>query len=158
MAETITVACKHPHGLVLRLFEMVEAHDPLPGGGTKTVKRASPLPQQQVTIRGYLNKYDPALPPAARDSKFGLTHGVDKEFFDKWMAANKDHSMVQNNLIWAYTNAKGEGANDPRNIKAKAKEFEGVKCGLEPIDPHKLKGRLTTADEQKFPLMQEEDA
>lgn len=150
MAETITVACKHPHGLILRLFQMVERADPLPGGGTKTVKRAEPLPEV-VVIKGYAKKYDPALPPAATDSRFALTEGVDKEFFETWLSQNKDHHMVVNKLIWSYANAKGEGANDARSLKAKARELADVKCGLEPIDPKSLKGRVQTADEMKLP-------
>jgi hypothetical protein len=157
MPETVTVACKHPHGLILRLFKMADVQEPLPGGGTKTVQRAQPLPQQ-ITIRGYAQKYDPALPPAAKGSKFALTEGVDKEFFEEWLRQNHDHHMVVNKLIWSYANAKGEGANDRRNLKAKAGELRDVKCGLEPIDPKSLKGRLTTADEQQFPALQDEDA
>lgn len=137
MSAKVTVACKHPHGLVLRLFAMHEVDEPQPGGGTRTVKRASLRHDiAPVQIRGYLEKYPLSLPPAAKHSEYALTHGVDKEFFDAWMAQNADHPMVVNNLIFAHESAE--------TVSAVARELSGTICGLEPIDPAKLKGKVTS--------------
>lgn len=127
MTETVTVACKMPHGLILRVFDWQEVQDPLPGGGTKAVKQAIPR-THTVMINGYLDKYDPELPPAARSSAFRLTPGVDKEFFEKWLEQNKDHDAVKNSLIFT---TKGKDRGKPR-------EHEKQRCGLEPINRDRL--------------------
>lgn len=137
-ATTVTVACKLPHGLVLRLFDMVDGYDPQRDGTNHRVKRAETRPGT-VVIRGYLPKYDVALPPAAQGSNFALTYGVDKEFFDEWMRQNKEHDAVINNLIFAHVTVDG--------ATKQAKEMEGdTRSGLEPIDTSKLKGRIQTFD------------
>lgn len=132
MPSTVTVACKMPHGLVLRVFDMVEVQEPLPGGGTKPVPKAQPRPQT-VTLKGYLEKYNPELPPAARGSSFALTHGVDKEFFETWLKQNQDLDLVRNNLVFAMK----------RVDKAKLREFEKQRSGLEPVDRARLPKGIT---------------
>lgn len=129
MAGTVTVALKYPHGIIMRVFDMKDVEEPLPGGGTKTVQRGTPR-NKTIKINGYLEKYDPSLPPAARGSSYALTHGVDKDFFDQWMKQNHDNYLVENDLIFA-----GENENA---VKGKIKENEKRKCGLEPIDRDKL--------------------
>ena len=127
--ETVTVACKMPHGLILRLFNFQEVQEPLPGGGTKSVERAQPE-TGTVRIRGYLDKYDPSLPPVSKVSSYALTPGVNKEWFEEWLDQNEDLDLVKNHLIFVHD----EGM---------VREFEGTKNGLEPVDPTKLKGRVT---------------
>lgn len=127
MPETVTVACKLPHGLILRVFDWDDVQEPLPGGGTKAVKQAKPR-TNTITIAGYLEKYDPELPPAARTSAFKLTPGVDKEFFETWLRQNADHDAVKNKLIFA----------TKRGDKGQIREREKQLCGLEPIIRHNL--------------------
>ncbi|MBB3743903.1 hypothetical protein FHX10_003402 [Rhizobium sp. BK591] len=138
MAETVTVACKMPHGLILRVFDKVKVQEPMPGGGTKGVDRAMPRPET-VTLKGYLEKYDPSLPPAARGSSYALTYGVDKDFFELWLKQNHDLDAVVNHLVFAHD----------QDTAGMAEEYRNTRSGLEPVDPTKLKGRVTTADEQK---------
>lgn len=134
-AATVTVACKMPHGLVLRLFDMVDTPDPQRDGTTKLVKQAKPR-LDRVVIKGYAEKYDPSIPPAARGSAFALTHGVDKEFFDEWLRQNKDLDAVKNGLIFA-----SEKRDD---AAAKAKEMGKQLCGLEPISRDRLPRNIQT--------------
>ena len=59
---------------------------------------------------------------------FGITD-VDKEFFDKWLEANKAQKIVQNGIVFAVDHAsKVEGAT---------KERKGQKSGLEGLDHDK---------------------
>lgn len=127
MPETVTVACRLPHGLILRVFDKREVQEPLPGGGTKGVEQYQPR-LNTITIAGYLEKYDPELPPAARTSAFKLTSGVDKEFFERWLEQNHDLDAVKNNLIFT---VKGKDRGKP-------KEFAKQLCGLEPINRDRL--------------------
>lgn len=133
MSATVTVACKLPHGLVLRVFDKASVHEPMPGGGTKPVARFQPRPQT-VAIKGYLNKYKPGLPPAAVGSSYALTHGVDKEFFDEWMKQNAEHDAVLNGLIFA------DEKND--TVNGLVKDNADTRSGFEPVDPTKLPRRI----------------
>ena len=131
MSDTVTVACKLPHGLVLRLHEMVEMNEPTAGGGFRKVKRAQAI-GEPVVLKGYVRRFDRRLEPApvAQTSSFALTHGVDADFFKKWLAQNHDLDAVKNNLIWAHSAAD--------MIEGFIIEYEAQKSGIEPIDPQNL--------------------
>lgn len=131
-SDTVTVALKYPHGLQLRLFNMVEVQEAQQGGGTRTVMRAQPRGDARVQLKGYLEKYDVALPPAARSSSFALTHGVSRAFMEEWLKQNADHDLVKNGLLFI------QGSSE--SARAQAREHAEIKCGLEPVDPSKLTG------------------
>lgn len=97
--ETVTVGCKLPHGFKMDLLV----------NGVK----------QRVLLRGNNS--------SLVAGGFGLTEGVDKEFFDKWMAENKALDFVQRGLIWAYKNTEG--------ARKKAIEEAEKRHGLEPLNP-----------------------
>ena len=105
MAGTVTVACKLPNGL----------HLDLPG-------------RDRVTVRGFAVAWGEASPLSIVGG-FGLTPGVDADFFEEWMITNADFEPVKKGLIFA--SAKASDAT------AQAKEFAGLKSGLEPLDPDK---------------------
>jgi hypothetical protein len=99
MAETVTVGCKLPNGLVLE-------HQ-----GTT------------VTLKGFRH------PDARIIGGYGLTEGVDKDFFDAWLAAHADQPYVKKELVFAQ--GKANSAAD------KAKDQKEVKSGLEPLPQDK---------------------
>lgn len=132
---TVTVACKLPHGLILRLFQPIAAFEPLPGGGVKEITKFEPMHEKgTVLIKGYLEKHTPDQPLAAQGSKYALTHGVDKAFFDEWMKQNAQHDAVKNKLIF--------GSEKPDELKGKIAENAKQRSGLEPIDMTKLNGKI----------------
>jgi hypothetical protein len=133
--DKVTVACKLPHGLILRLFDMVPIEEQTQGG-TRSTKRAQPL-DEVVHIKGYLTdqKGKTFQHPAMRP-EFVTTPNVDKEFFDRWMRENKDSDVVKNKLIFAHaTDAAGE-----------AREHKHSKNGFEPIDTARMDPRVKQAD------------
>lgn len=138
MPGTVTVALKLPHGLICRLHTMVDVEEPLPGGGTKTVKRAQPT-GVTFKLNGYLR---PARgdepPPPAMPGAFALTHNIDKDTFEEWMRQNQDLDLVKNKLIFASEKAD--------YVRREAHEHEGLKCGLEPIDRSKLPKKIQSAN------------
>lgn len=97
MSETVTVGCKLPHGLKVKLDGV------------------------EVTFNG------------ANSSRvvggYGLTEGIDKDFFDKFMAVHADLPYVKNELIFAQ-----EKAN---SAVSAAKERADEKTGFEGLDPEK---------------------
>lgn len=124
--KTITVGCKLPNGIVLHLDEMVDDYEPVMGGGSRKIKVAKRLPMT-VTLNGAAVPVGTPLPKHQISYGAGLTHGVDAEFFDKWLEANKEAPFVKNKLVFAATGR--DSAED------QAKELEAVKTGLEPLDP-----------------------
>lgn len=134
--QTVTVACKLPHGLALRLYDMVETNQPVMGGGMKVVKQAQQLPGEFM-INGNAHAQN-AGPACQITGGYALTPGVPKDFWDRWLEANKGSDMVRNNLIFAHeqtSSADGE-----------AREKEKVRSGLERLDPNNLPRGLRTAD------------
>jgi hypothetical protein len=75
---------------------------------------------------------------------YGLTEGVDKDFFGKWMSANRDSAAVKNGLIFAQDRAD--------SARSEAKERKGVKNGTEGIDPNKPAPGVEPTEETKREL------
>ncbi len=59
----------------------------------------------------------------------GITENVDKDFFEQWLAQNKDSAAVKGGFIFA-----NEKTN---NVKAEASEKKDNKNGFEAINPKK---------------------
>lgn len=131
MSATVTVACKLPHGLILRLHEMVEMNEPTAGGSFRKVKRAQVI-GEPVVVKGYSRRFDHRTEqaPAALPSSYALTYGVDADFFKKWLDQNKDLDAVKHNLIWAHA--------ETDMVEGFIKEHAAQKSGFEPIDPNNL--------------------
>lgn len=127
MASTVTVACKLPHGLILRYFDMVENSEPVMGGGMRTYHIAKQR-GEPVVIKGYATKWG-EHPSIQISGGYALTKGVDADFFEAWLAQNQDHDAVKSGLIFA--------ADRVDYAADKAKERAGIRNGLEPIDPSK---------------------
>ena len=142
MGETVTVACKLPHGLELRLCKPEEFMVNIPGGGTRKEKRHVPY-GKSVIIGGVAAPFG-FQPNSPISGGYALTPNVDKQFFDEWLRQNADHDAVRNNLLFAHV--KTDMVSD------EAKEKKDIKSGLEPIDPSnpgaKVKG-VEKADVKK---------
>jgi hypothetical protein len=139
MPGTVTVACKLPHGLKLRLFNMVDSQEPILGGGYRTVKVAREMPKS-VTLKGWSHAQNMA-PDAQIIGGYALTPNVDKDFWDAWLAQNQELDAVRNNLIFAHDKSV--------NAEAESKEKRDVRSGLERLDPKKLPKGVTQSDLMK---------
>jgi hypothetical protein len=60
---------------------------------------------------------------------YGLTEGVDKDAFEKWLAAHKEQPYVKKELIFAQAKLN--------SAQSKASENSGVKSGLEGLPQDK---------------------
>ena len=125
MAGTVSVACKLPHGLQLRVFDMITTSEPVMGGGMRDVKTARQV-GEPVIIKGNAHPQNEA-PRAEISSGYAITHGVDKDFWDLWVAQNASHEAVRNGLIFAH--------EKPDAINRMSAEKAKIKSGLEPISP-----------------------
>lgn len=128
--DTVTVGCKLPNGLVLHLDTMVDYRIPMPGGGTVIERRSRRLPDT-YTLNG--SAIDLARIAATGSVShriiggYGITTGIPRDFWERWLAANKNAEYVQKRLVFA----------EPNEGRAEAAAIEGAKIrtGMEPIDP-----------------------
>jgi hypothetical protein len=136
MPGTVTVACKLPHGLVLRVFNMVEAQEPVMGGGFRKVKVAQERPER-AEIKGWAHPQNHA-PKAPLIGGFALTAGVDKDLWDTWKTQNAESDLVKNGLIFAHEKAD--------SVQDQAKDQRALRSGLERLDPKKLPRGIEKSD------------
>lgn len=152
-AETVTVACKLPHGLICRIFVMREKTELVLGGGTRQVKEAVDS-GRRFTINGVAHeagrmpmsrRYDGAPMDGTQapmlDTGFALTHNVPKADWDEWLEQNKDSDFIKKGLVFAHKQAA--------SVKKQGKDHERIRTGLEPIDPLRPGNGVEIADEQK---------
>lgn len=121
----VRVYCKLPGGVRMRLFKMVERSEPVLGGGYRDFKVAEPLDMEVVAYGGATRVGERASHVII--GGYGVTPGVDKEFWDAWLEANKNTPMVKNGLIFA--------AERPELGDGEARDRETIRSGLEPMDP-----------------------
>lgn len=140
MPGTVTVGCRLPHGLMLQAQVKRTRNEPVMGGGTREVEYWDKV-GRTVKINGFATPADKA-PLHQIVGGFGLTHGVDADFFSAWMAQNKDHPAVEGGFIFAA--AKPDGA------EGEARDKSRHLSGFEPTDPTNLPGEfrrsVATAD------------
>lgn len=125
MSGTVTVACKIPNGLSLRIMEPYTENELVMGGGTREVTKHREI-GEPVRIKG---NSSPEGTMIVTHGGYALTTGVSADFWEKWLEQNKDTALVKNNLIYAL----------PRedSAAAKGREYEKVTSGQERIDPDK---------------------
>lgn len=125
--ETVTVALKSPHGIVLQLHEKAMQRIPLMGGGhsEEEVFRPSPNPDNTFRINGNAVATGSA-PTCTIIGGFALTPGVPKALWDAWLEQNPNLGLVKAGLIHAYESADDAGAA--------AREKRTERSGLEPLN------------------------
>ncbi|HEY0120644.1 MAG TPA: hypothetical protein VGC14_02595 [Rhizobium sp.] len=123
-ASTVVVACKHPPGILMRVFKSEEYDVPVLGGGTRKEFRSVAI-GEPVKING------PAVPFGRAPSYpiiggYALTMNVPADVAKAWFEQNKDSALVKNDVI--HMNETMEFAEGQSN------EQEEVKSGLERLD------------------------
>lgn len=133
--DTVTIACKLPHGLVLRAFVVRETEEVTPQG-SRTIKKAEQIPGEFVVLG---NSFPEGGAPRGRmEFGFALTPGCPKQLWDKWHHDNKANPMVTNGLVFANSS--------DRSAIAEAREKENERSGFERLDPTKLPKGIKKAD------------
>lgn len=137
---SVTVACKLPHGIVIRDFVESTEHEPVLGGGTRKVKVFRPV-GRRIRIKG------PTVPgPFIRRVEvvggYAISEGIPADVFQRWIDWNKDSAMVRNQLIYGHENGD--------RVRDWAKDRDSLRSGMEPIDVRMKSdaGRMVYADER----------
>lgn len=142
MPGQVTVACKVPNGVLLRLFKMVPSSEPVLGGGRRETTIAEVI-AAPVKIHGPARPFG-ADPVALVVGGYALTPNVDADFFAEWMRQNADHDMVKNNLIFAHEKRD--------TVEKKAEDRSEVLSGLQPMDMSMVqKGTQIVAKDARIP-------
>ena len=140
-AETVTVGCKLPSGLKMRIFREVTRDIPVMGGGVKEAKEFEPIPDApSYTLNGFSHEQKTA-PEHSIIGGAALTHGIPKDFWDAWMRQNRNSDLVRNGLIFGHVREQ--------EARAEAKDKISLKSGLERLDPNNLPAQfknIKTAD------------
>jgi hypothetical protein len=135
---TVSVASKLPMDLTLKLFNFVTKNELVMGGGSREVKVAElARGAKHFVVQG--NSW--AQNKGAHQQIVGgyaITHGIPREFWERWLEQNKESDIVVNGMLFAH----GESAS----TIAEAKEKEDQKSGLERLDPNKLPKGLHKSD------------
>ena len=133
MAGKVSVATKLPHGLRLRVFNMIERDEPVMGGGMRTVRIAEQRAETAV-VHGWAHSQNAAphctIIGLPNNEGYAITDNIDKDLWDLWLRQNKDSMMVKNGLIFA--NEKSD------HTLGKAKDGINIASGLGRIDPSKM--------------------
>lgn len=130
MAETVTVLCRLPHGIELRIIPDGEIER-----RTKLSEDKRPdLRPISVLSRVVLNGANTAPNYHPKDNRMlgrvGKT-AVDKAFWLKWVEQHAKSDLVKNHVVFAeQTDARAD---------AKAREFADIKTGYEPTSMKDVK-------------------
>lgn len=122
-SDTVTVACKMPNGLKLRVHNMVDIDVQVMGGGVKIGKQAQWTGEEYV-VRGPAIEFGMQHPFPVHGG-YALTPGIPAEFWARWLEENKNAPYVKNQMIMA--------ADRSDDIVAKALENHSRRSGLEPL-------------------------
>ena len=136
MAGKVSIACKLPHGLKLRVFNIIERDVPVMGGGTR-IERMAEQRAEIAIVHGFSHAQNSA-PHCTIIGNYAITDNIDKDLWDLWLSQNKDSAMVKNGLIFA--NEKAVSVSD------QAKDGAKIKSGLERLDPVNLPNRVSTSE------------
>lgn len=123
-ASTVTVACKVPNGLILRLGKMDETSVPVLGGGMRTEK-VWRYTGQKIDIKGPKRAVENGDPESPIADGYALTFGVPADQMAKWMEDNADSDVVRNKLIVVHEKRA--------ELKAMTHESRDTRTGLEPM-------------------------
>jgi hypothetical protein len=137
--ETVTVACKLPHGLALRVFDTVDVDEPILGGGVRRSKIAQERPERFV-VNGFAHPQNRnprceifgamQMPNGSLNGGYALTPGVPKDLWEMWLAQNAKSLLVKNGLIFAVPKVE--------DARVEADKRKTIKSNLERLDPDNL--------------------
>lgn len=129
--DTVSIACKVPMGMILRVHKKVMMPQKTTDGLVRDV------PEYHQFGKEYM-VYGPSHPQNAGPhctiiGDYAITHGIPAEHWNLWFAQHRGDMMVINRMIFAYASNKIAGA---------AKEHAELKSGLERLDSSKLPKNL----------------
>ncbi len=153
--ETVTVACKVPMGLVLRVHGVIETSEQT-ANGPRPAKMYPML--KEYTVKGPGHEAGQRA-MAETAGGYALTRGIPREFWDKWMEEFADSPLVLNGQIFA--------ASRPSIAAGRAAEQKELTSGMEPLRVGKdaripkptnpASGTIQPDEERSMPVLDDEE-
>jgi hypothetical protein len=134
----VSVGCRVPMGLELRLFKGFDTQEPVMGGGTRAVTVYREVPGKSVMLKGFATAQG-VSPGHQIIGGYGLTHNVDKEFMEEWLKQNAESDLVKNQLVFI--------RETPSEARKEANNLRDNKSNMERLDPNNLPKGVKTAEE-----------
>lgn len=84
---------------------------------------------KRVAVKGFANGF-------CDENGFGLTHGVNKDHWDAWLAEHKDLAIVKNGLIFANEKESDVQAesSEKKELKSKTEKLKQNTGGVKTAD------------------------
>ena len=92
----VTVACKLPNGLILRIFEETEDSEPVLGGGSRRVKKFIPH-ETSYKVHGNAKPFGQEVDWQIV-AGYGLTPNIPRDFWETWETQNAASALVKNSF------------------------------------------------------------
>lgn len=121
--ETVTVALKHPTGLVIQAYAKEVTHEPVTSGVSREVNVFRPAGTQCV-LNGNRVPYG-ATPKFPIIGGYAMTAGVPKDVWDTWREQHADSPLVEQGLIFAHKSLD--------HAEGHAKDGTKLVHGMEPL-------------------------
>lgn len=137
--ETCVMGCKHPPGLILRIWDMGSGTVPVPGGGTREEPKAVPRDNGRAPTK----IMGPATPVGVAPrtkivNGYALNENVPRDIARQFMEQNKYSDFVTNGIVFV--------EDSMEDAIAHARDNKGIRSGLEQLDP-----RTTTVNGKQVP-------
>lgn len=132
--DTVSVACKHPNGIRLDVFDIV-GKDPRDGSNVT-------LRVQGPTLRGTSYNRDPehvakhGVPVLV--GGYAITEGIPASLWERWTQENADSALLADRVLFALPKVE--------SVFAKAREQEAVPGIAEPIDRDRIADKYRNPD------------
>lgn len=134
---TVSVALKHPHGIVMQGYTMMDSGEATPQG-YKVIKVAQAtggrfvLRGNSVAVQDIVAGRMPDHVITGGAYGYAITEGVPLDVYRSWWEANKPSSMlIRNRLV----GPPPDQAGDSLRARAWVAEQGATRSGLEPLDP-----------------------
>jgi hypothetical protein len=123
--KTVTVACKLPHGIVIRDFEERSEYEPVFGQAERRKVSVYRPVGPKIRIKG------PSVPSlfiryVEVIGGYAITEGIPADVYERWENWNMEAPFFANDLIFAH--------EDGARARAWAKDHETIKSGMEPLE------------------------
>jgi hypothetical protein len=129
--ETVTIGCKWPNGIVMRLYDVIEETINVNGSMVKEKRAILREDCPEFVLNGFsidLGQMAGGIPPEhAIVGGFGLTFGIPKDFAEEWFKQNSQLAAVKSGLIFM--------EDSENRARGHAREYAKLQSGVQPIDP-----------------------
>lgn len=126
--DTVTVACKYPPGLILRIYDETTKSSRVLGA---MVEETIFVPREEkfvirgpvVNVGAYRSAGDL---PEGNIGGYALTPGIPRDFWERWLKENRESSLVKNRIVFS--------SSTHDRAASEARELKGIRSGLEPLN------------------------